>query len=84
MPYLHITYNYMQIQTVGIFSPGDMGGAIAAVLNQNGLRTVAALNDRSERTQQLAIAAKVENVGTLENLVVESDVVLSVEMILCH
>ncbi len=68
----------MQIQTVGIFSPGDMGGAIAAVLNQNGLRTVAALNDRSQRTQQLAIAAKVENVGTLENLVAESDAILSV------
>ncbi|BCL33858.1 NAD(P)-dependent oxidoreductase [Nostoc sp. MS1] len=68
----------MQIQTVGIFSPGDMGGAIASVLHQNGLRTVAALDDRSERTQQLAAAVQVENVGSLQNLVSESDVILSV------
>jgi 3-hydroxyisobutyrate dehydrogenase-like beta-hydroxyacid dehydrogenase len=44
-------------------------------LNQNGLRTVSALGDRSERTKQLAIAAKVENV---ENLVTESDIILSI------
>ena len=68
----------MTIQTVGILSPGDMGGAIASVLNQNGLRTVSALGDRSERTKQLAIAAKVENVGTLEKLVIESDIILSI------
>ncbi|WP_042342067.1 NAD(P)-dependent oxidoreductase [Calothrix sp. PCC 7507] len=68
----------MAIQTVGILSPGDMGGAIAAVLNKNGMRTVAALNDRSPRTKQLAAAAKIENVGSLQNLVVESDLVLSV------
>ena len=75
----------MAIQTVGILSPGDMGGAIASVLNQNGLRTLSALDDsealrrnRSERTKQLAIAAKVENVGTLEKLVIESDIILSV------
>jgi 3-hydroxyacyl-CoA dehydrogenase len=28
----------MQIQTVGILSLGDMGQAITAVLNQNGLK----------------------------------------------
>ncbi|QSJ17378.1 NAD(P)-dependent oxidoreductase [Nostoc sp. UHCC 0702] len=68
----------MQIQTVGILSPGDMGGAIAAVLNQNGLRTVAALDDRSQRTQQLARAAKIEDVGSLNRLVSEADLILSV------
>ena len=68
----------MSIQTVGIFSPGDMGQAIAAVLSQNGLRAIAALDDRSERTRQLAAAAKVENVGDLKQLVAESDIVLSV------
>jgi 3-hydroxyisobutyrate dehydrogenase-like beta-hydroxyacid dehydrogenase len=68
----------MQIQTVGILSPGDMGSAIASVLSQNGLLTLAALDDRSARTKQLATAAKVKNVGTWENLVAESDVLLSV------
>ncbi|MCC5642967.1 DUF1932 domain-containing protein [Nostoc sp. CHAB 5824] len=68
----------MQIQTVGILSPGDMGQAIAAVLNQNGLRTIAALDDRSQRTRQLAAAANIQDVGSLTQLVIESDVVLSV------
>ncbi|WP_277932901.1 hypothetical protein [Nostoc sp. FACHB-892] len=41
----------MQIQTVGILSLVNMGQAIAAVLNQNGLKTIASLDDRSPRTQ---------------------------------
>ena len=68
----------MQIQTVGILSPGDMGQAIAAVLSQHGLRTIAALDDRSERTQRLAAEANIQNVGSLKALVAESDVILSV------
>ena len=68
----------MQIQTVGILSPGDMGQAIASVLNQNGLKTIAALDDRSQRTRQLAAAANIQDVGSLTQLVIESDVVLSV------
>ena len=68
----------MQIQTVGILSPGDMGQAIAAVLNRNGLKTIAALEERSDRTRQLAAAANILDVGSLKQLVIESDVVLSV------
>jgi 3-hydroxyisobutyrate dehydrogenase-like beta-hydroxyacid dehydrogenase len=68
----------MQIQTVGILSPGDMGQAIASVLNQNGLKTIAALDDRSDRTRQLAAAAYIQDVGSVKQLVIESDVVLSV------
>ena len=68
----------MQIQTVGILSPGDMGQAIASVLNQNGLKTIAALDDRSPRTRQLAAAGNIQDVGSLRQLVIESDVVLSV------
>ncbi|MDZ7958035.1 MAG: DUF1932 domain-containing protein [Aulosira sp. DedQUE10] len=68
----------MQIQTVGILSPGDMGQAIAAVLSQNGLKTIAALDERSDRTRQLAAAANILDVGSLKQLVIESDVVLSV------
>ncbi len=68
----------MQIHTVGILSPGDMGQAIAAVLNQHGLKTIAALDDRSERTRRLAAEANIQDVGSLKQLVAESDVVLSV------
>ncbi len=68
----------MQIQTIGILSPGDMGQAIAAVLNQHGLKTIAALNERSERTRQLAAQVNIQDVGSLKQLVIESDVVLSI------
>ncbi|MEH2039978.1 hypothetical protein [Nostoc sp.] len=69
----------MQIQTVGILSPGDMGQAIAAVLNQNGLKTIAALDDRSERTRQLAAAANIQDVGSLTQLVIRHLVKMNVE-----
>ncbi|MEH2333865.1 NAD(P)-binding domain-containing protein [Nostoc sp.] len=68
----------MPIQTIGILSPGDMGQAIAAVLNQHGLKTIAALDNRSERTRQLAAAANIQDVGSLTQLVIESDLILSV------
>ncbi|MBD2200497.1 MULTISPECIES: NAD(P)-dependent oxidoreductase [Calothrix] len=84
----------MQIQTVGILSPGDMGQAMsddkplrvyASVLNRHGLKTIAALDNRSDvydglrlRTRQLATAANVQDVGSIKQLVIESDIVLSV------
>jgi len=55
-----------------------MGQAIAAVLSQHGLRTLAALDDRSDRTRQLAAEVQIQDVGSLKNLVIEADVVLSV------
>lgn len=68
----------MFIQTVGILSPGDMGQALAAVLTQHGLKSVAALENRSERTRRLAAEAKIQDVGSIKRLVAESDVLLSV------
>ncbi|AUT02109.1 6-phosphogluconate dehydrogenase [Nostoc sp. CENA543] len=68
----------MQIKTVGILSPGDMGQAVAYVLNQHGLRTIAALENRSERTRKLATAGNIQDVGSLTQLVIESDVILSI------
>jgi 3-hydroxyisobutyrate dehydrogenase-like beta-hydroxyacid dehydrogenase len=68
----------MALQTVGIISPGDMGQAIGAVLIRNGLRVVAALDGRSERTRRLAAAAGIEDGGSIEALVASADLVLSV------
>lgn len=68
----------MTLQKVGILSPGDMGQAIAIVLSQHGLHTLAALDDRSDRTRQLAVEAKIEDVGSLKNLIIEVDLILSV------
>lgn len=66
------------VQTVGIMSPADMGGGIGAMLRSHGLRVVAALDERSARTRELSAAAGIEDVGSVERLVSESDLVLSV------
>jgi 3-hydroxyisobutyrate dehydrogenase-like beta-hydroxyacid dehydrogenase len=65
-------------KVVGILSPGDMGGAIGWTLRQNGARSIAALDERSDRTRQLAAQAGIEDVGSVERMVQEADVVLSV------
>jgi 3-hydroxyisobutyrate dehydrogenase-like beta-hydroxyacid dehydrogenase len=66
------------MQTVGILSPGDMGHGLGRVLARHGLRVIAALDERSQRTRGLAAAAGIQDVGSLERLVSEADVVLSV------
>ncbi|WP_201362504.1 NAD(P)-dependent oxidoreductase [Dictyobacter formicarum] len=68
----------MDIQTVGILSPGDMGHAIGTVLKQAGLRVISCLQDRSTRTRELARKAGIVDVETDEALVREADIVLSV------
>ena len=55
-----------------------MGSAIAARLQEGGARVVVALDGRSERTRRLADQVRVEDVGTLEALVRDADLVLSV------
>jgi 3-hydroxyisobutyrate dehydrogenase-like beta-hydroxyacid dehydrogenase len=68
----------MTIKTVAIQSPGDMGHGIGRVLAEGGYRVVSALEGRSERTRGLAKAAGIEDVGPLEALLKEADVVLSI------
>ena len=55
-----------------------MGQAIASVLSRHGLRSLAALDGRSDRTRQLADTAQIRDVGSLKNLVIEADIILSV------
>ena len=64
--------------TVGILSPGDIGSAIGARLVANGARVLVALDDRSARTKALAVEAGLEDVGSVEELVVSATHVLSV------
>jgi 3-hydroxyisobutyrate dehydrogenase-like beta-hydroxyacid dehydrogenase len=68
----------MKIETVGILSPGDMGHAIGATLIRSGLRSIAALDHRSARTRQLAASAGIEDVGSLNRLVDQADLILCV------
>ena len=66
------------MNTVGILSPGDMGHTVGERLRVHGLRVIAHLADRSERTRQLAAKAGIEEAASYEALVQEADVVLCI------
>jgi 3-hydroxyisobutyrate dehydrogenase-like beta-hydroxyacid dehydrogenase len=68
----------MAVSTVGLLSPGDMGHSIGAVLRQHGLQVLTCLDGRSERSRALAAEAGIEDTASLEELVREADVFLSV------
>ncbi|HTS54909.1 MAG TPA: DUF1932 domain-containing protein [Burkholderiales bacterium] len=68
----------MQIDRVGLMSPGDMGQAVAMQIEAKGLTVCTALDRRSERSRALAREAGLSDVGTVARLVAECDVVLSI------
>ncbi len=68
----------MQIETIGIVSPGDMGHVVGQVLREAGIRVVTCLADRSERTRALARTAGIEELPSYTDLVAHSDVIFSI------
>jgi 3-hydroxyisobutyrate dehydrogenase-like beta-hydroxyacid dehydrogenase len=68
----------MKIERVGVMSPGDMGQAVAIQLKAQGRHVYTALERRGERSRALAREAGLTDVGTVERLVAECDVVLSI------
>ncbi|MGH2561316.1 MAG: DUF1932 domain-containing protein [Thermomicrobiales bacterium] len=68
----------MTATTIGILSPGDMGHSIAARLRENGARVITCLDGRSDRSRGLAAQAGMEDVESLEAVVEQADVFLSV------
>ena len=68
----------MGIETVAILSPGDMGHAVGNLLRERGLKVLTCLEGRSARTKSLSNKAGIVDVPTLEELVVESQVLLSI------
>lgn len=66
------------MRTVGIVSLGAMGSAVADTLSRGGVRVVATLEGRSERTGRLAASADVTLLPDLGAVVREADVVLSI------
>src|SRR5688572_8351376 len=65
-------------ESVAILSTGEMGHAIGRVLRHHGCRVVTSLAGRSARTAELANAAGVEDVGSLEEVVRQAEMILSV------
>jgi 3-hydroxyisobutyrate dehydrogenase-like beta-hydroxyacid dehydrogenase len=68
----------MDIKTIGILSPGDMGHAIGALLQRHGLRVITCLSGRSTRTAALAQMAGIIAVADDATLVREADILLSI------
>ena len=59
-------------------SPGDMGHNVGIALKKHGLRVITCLEGRSERTRNLSKTARIEDMPSLEAMVKESDLILSI------
>jgi len=68
----------MKLQKVGLLSPGDMGHTVGRVLVEHGMPVLTCLEGRSERTRRLAQEAGIEEIPTYEQLVRDTDVILSI------
>jgi 3-hydroxyisobutyrate dehydrogenase-like beta-hydroxyacid dehydrogenase len=68
----------MSKKTIGILMPGDMGHGCGKVFLENNLNVISALNGRSNRTKKLAKTAGIDDVGSIENIVNFSDIILSI------
>ena len=66
------------MNTIGIYSPGDMGHTVGGVLHKNGLNVITCLEGRSKRTQQLSEKAGIKNVESYTHFVNEVDLILSI------
>jgi 3-hydroxyisobutyrate dehydrogenase-like beta-hydroxyacid dehydrogenase len=64
--------------TVGVLHPGEMGASVGAAARRGGAEVVWASEDRSASTKARAAADGLRDVGTLQNLVQASDIILSV------
>ena len=68
----------MQLDTIGVISPGDMGHGIGRALRESGRRVLTNLSGRSERSRNLAGEAGLEDAGSLAAIVAEADLILSI------
>ncbi len=67
----------MELNTVAILSPGDMGHAVGQRLRENEVDVITCLAGRSDRTRALADKAGIRDVATMEELVTQSDLIMS-------
>ena len=68
----------MMVNTVAIMSPGDMGHAVGQVLSESGIDVITCTDGRSQRTKNIAEMAGLRQVATLEDMVIQADLVLSI------
>ena len=68
----------MTLKTIAILSPGDMGHGVGKALSEHGYDVITCLEGRSQRTKDLAIAGGFRIVDTLEEMIEESDLIMSI------
>jgi 3-hydroxyisobutyrate dehydrogenase-like beta-hydroxyacid dehydrogenase len=64
--------------TIGLIAPGEMGSAVGAAARVGGARVLWASEGRGARSRERAVAAGLEDAGTLAALVRRSELILSV------
>ena len=67
----------MDISTVAILSPGDMGHAVGQRLREHEVDVITCLAGRSDRTRALSQKAGIRDVATMKELVERSDLIMS-------
>ena len=68
----------MALRRIAILSPGDMGHGVGKVLAERGYTVITCLAGRSQRTRELAAAAGFGDVPSLEDVVREADLIMSI------
>ncbi len=68
----------MGIETIAILSPGDMGHGVGKALAEHGYEVITCLAGRSRRTRDLAATAGFRDVPSLEAMVLQADLVMSI------
>ena len=68
----------MSLKKIAIYSPGDMGSGVGRVLGESGYDVITSLAGRSSRTQALAKSANIRDVGGIDDMVAEADLILCI------
>jgi 3-hydroxyisobutyrate dehydrogenase-like beta-hydroxyacid dehydrogenase len=68
----------MTIKTVGLISTGDMGSGIGIVLKRGGLDVATCTEGRSELTKRLAREAGLRDTASLDELIAQANIMVSV------
>jgi 3-hydroxyisobutyrate dehydrogenase-like beta-hydroxyacid dehydrogenase len=68
----------MGARTIAILSPGDMGSGLGRLLRSQSFRVVTTLQGRSKRSQELARAAGIDDVGSDNEVLSSADIIISV------
>jgi 3-hydroxyisobutyrate dehydrogenase-like beta-hydroxyacid dehydrogenase len=68
----------MTIKTVAILNPGEMGAAVGGALREGGFDVIVDLHGRSDATRARAETYGLRDVGSLDTLITEADMVLCI------